>query len=122
MRRRNDGSDITSTMNRAWAEWSRNKRIASMARVLAYLFRFEGKEHDVPRAKELTPEDWTLESKIRVEAPSILAKLKADKTITLARNPGLVFEDEHGITANYIHAWLWVGNAETIKAGLSGNP
>jgi hypothetical protein len=108
MRRRNDGSDIGSTVERGWAELRRNKRIESMARVLAYLFRFEGDVHTEARAKELTAEDWKLESEIRNEAPGILHKLLQDGPAMLKRYPGIVFKDEHGITADYLSKWIWV--------------
>jgi hypothetical protein len=108
MRHHNDGSDIGSTAARGWAELRRSKRLESMTRVLAYIFRFEGEAHTEARAKELTAEDWTLESEIRGEAPGILHKLTQGGPAMLKRYPGVVFKDEHGITMDYLGKWLWL--------------
>jgi hypothetical protein len=118
MRRRNDGSDINSTVERGWAELARERRIDSMSRVLAYLFRYEGAEHDEPRAKEPTAKDWILEEQIRPEAPGILAKLIGAGPETMKRNPSIVPQDAHGLAAQYIGAWLWGGAIDRMKAGF----
>jgi hypothetical protein len=103
-----DEISITNLLEREWAYSRRQERVESMARVLAYLFRFEGAEHEEPRRKELTAEDWQLEAQIRDEAPGILSELTEDGPETLKRNPGIVPQDEHGLTSRYIGAWLWV--------------
>jgi hypothetical protein len=79
-----------------------------MARVLAYLFRLEGAEHEEARRTELTAEDWSLEARIRDEAPDILSELTKDGPETIKRGPGIVAQDAHGLTYRYIRAWLWV--------------
>jgi|ERR1039458_4705522 phage/plasmid-associated DNA primase len=105
--RRNNGTSITDCLDRQWAEMHRNAKIESMSRVLAYIFRFDGEEHTTARAKVLTADDWTLEKKIRDEAPGILHKLIQASSEILKRNPGIVAKGEHGLTATYIHAFVW---------------
>lgn len=76
----------------------------------------EGAEHAEARRNELTAEDWALEAQIRAEAPGILAKLIKAGPETLKRNPDIVPQDAHGLTAQYIGAWLW---AEIDHLGLN---
>lgn len=105
--RRKDGSDLSSTVNRGWAELRRQQKIDSMSRVLAYLFRYEGDEHEKARAKDLTADDWKLEAEMRPEAPGILNKLIKAGPEIIKRNPRIVSQDAHGLTASYIASWLW---------------